>query len=198
MVRSKAVYLALGILPDGSKDILGLWIENTEGAKFWMKVFNDLKTRGCNDILIAVTDGLKGMPEALAAVYPATTLQTCIVHLIRNSLDCASWKDRKALAAAIKPIYTAPSAEAAQAELEAFEGDPWGIKFPTVAAAWRRAWDRVIPFRLPAGGAQSDLHHQRHRERERAAAQDHQNAWALPQRRCGHQADLVGAAQHHG
>ncbi len=146
LVRSKAVYLALGILPDGSKDILGLWIENTEGAKFWMKVFNDLKTRGCNDILIAVTDGLKGMPEALGSVFPATTLQTCIVHLIRNSLDYASWKDRKALAAAIKPIYTAPSAEAAQAELAAFEGSPWGSKFPTVAAAWRRAWDKVIPF----------------------------------------------------
>ena len=146
VVRSKAVYLALGILADGSKDILGLWIENTEGAKFWMKVFNDLKTRGCNDILIAVTDGLKGMPEALGAVFPATTLQTCIVHLIRNSLDYASWKDRKALAAAIKPIYTAPSAEAAQAELDAFEAGLWGSKFPTVAAAWRRAWDRVIPF----------------------------------------------------
>ena len=146
VVRSKAVYLALGILPDGSKDILGLWIENTEGAKFWMKVFNDLKTRGCNDILIAVTDGLKGMPEALGAVFPATTLQTCIVHLIRNSLDYASWKDRKALAAAIKPIYTAPTAEAARAELEAFEQGPWGSKFPTVGPAWRRAWDRVIPF----------------------------------------------------
>ena len=146
VVRSKAVYLALGILPDGSRDILGLWIENTEGAKFWMKVFNDLKTRGCNDILIAVTDGLKGMPEALGAVFPATTLQTCIVHLIRNSLDYASWKDRKALAAAIKPIYTAPSAEAGQAALEAFESGPWGAKFPTVAAAWRRAWDRVIPL----------------------------------------------------
>ena len=146
VVRSKAVYLALGILPDGSKDILGLWIESTEGAKFWMKVFNDLKTRGCNDILIAVTDGLKGMPEALAAVYPYTTLQTCIVHLIRNSLDYASWKDRKGLAAAIKPIYTALTAEAAQAELDAFAGGPWGIKFPTVATAWRRAWDKVIPF----------------------------------------------------
>jgi putative transposase len=146
VVRSKAVYLALGIMPDGSKEILGLWIENTEGAKFWMKVFNDLKTRGCNDILIAVTDGLKGMPEALATVYPATTLQTCIVHLIRNSLDYASWKDRKALAAAIRPIYTAPSAEAAQVELEAFEAGVWGVKFPTVAAAWRRTWDKVIPF----------------------------------------------------
>ncbi len=146
VVRNKAIYLALGVLPDGTRDILGLWIENTEGAKFWMKVFNDLKTRGVADILIAVTDGLKGMPEALAAVFPATTLQTCIVHLIRNSLDYASWKERKALAAAIRPIYRASSAEAALAELEAFTQGPWGQKFPTVAAAWRRAWDRVIPF----------------------------------------------------
>ena len=146
VVRNKAIYLALGILPDGTRDILGLWIESTEGAKFWMKVFNDLKTRGVADILIAVTDGLKGMGEALEAVFPATTLQTCIVHLIRNSLDYASWKERKALAAAIKPIYTAPSAEAAQAELDSFAAGPWGTKFPTVVAAWRRAWDKVIPF----------------------------------------------------
>jgi putative transposase len=146
VVRNKAVYLALGVRPDGTRDILGLWIENTEGAKFWMKVFNDLKTRGVADILIAVTDGLKGMAEALAVVYPATTLQTCIVHLIRNSLDYASWKDRKALAAAIKPIYTAASAESAEAELAAFETGPWGQKFPTVAASWRRAWSNVIPF----------------------------------------------------
>jgi transposase-like protein len=146
VVRNKAIYLALGVLPDGSRDILGLWIEGTEGAKFWMRVFNDLKTRGVGDILIAVTDGLKGMPEALAAVFPATTLQTCIVHLIRNSLDYASWKDRKLLAAAIRPIYTAASAEAAQAELDAFERSPWGQKFPTVVAAWRRAWSHVIPF----------------------------------------------------
>ena len=104
VVRNTAIYLALGVLPDGSRDILGLWIEGTEGAKFWMKVFNDLKTRGVADILIAVTDGLKGMGEALGAVFPATTLQTCIVHLIRNSLDFASWKDRRALAQAIRPI----------------------------------------------------------------------------------------------
>jgi putative transposase len=146
VVRNKAIYLALGVLPDGTRDILGLWIESTEGAKFWMKVFNDLKTRGVADILIAVTDGLKGMGEALEAVFPATTLQTCIVHLIRNSLDYASWKERKALAAAIRPIYTAPTAEAAQAELDSFEAGSWGTKFPTVVAAWRRAWDKVIPF----------------------------------------------------
>ncbi len=98
------------------------------------------------DILIAVTDGLKGMGEALEAVFPVTTLQTCIVHLIRNSLDYVSWKERKALAAAIRPIYTAPTAEAAQAELDSFAAGPWGTKFPTVVAAWRRAWDKVIPF----------------------------------------------------
>ena len=146
VVRNKAIYLALGVLPDGTRDILGLWIENTEGAKFWLKVFNDLKTRGVADILIAVTDGLKGIGEALAAVFPATTLQTCIVHLIRNSLDFASWKERKLLAAALRPIYTAASAEAALAALEAFEQGAWGRKFPTVVAIWRRAWDRVIPF----------------------------------------------------
>jgi len=146
VVRNKAIYLALGVLPDGTREVLGLWIENTEGAKFWLKVFNDLKTRGVADILIAVTDGLKGIGEALGAVFPATTLQTCIVHLIRNSLDFASWKDRKLLAAALKPIYCAPSAEAAEQALNDFERGPWGKRFPTVVAAWRRAWDRVIPF----------------------------------------------------
>lgn len=146
VVRNKAIYLALGILPDGTRDILGLWIENTEGAKFWMKVFNDLKTRGVADILIAVTDGLKGIAEALGAVFPATTLQTCIVHLIRNSLDYASWKDRKLLAAALRPVYTAVSAEAAEQALNDFERGAWGQRYPTVTAAWRRAWDRVIPF----------------------------------------------------
>ena len=146
VVRNKAIYLALGVLPDGTRDILGLWIENTEGAKFWMKVFNDLKTRGVADILIAVTDGLKGIGEALGAVFPATTLQTCIVHLIRNSLDYASWKDRKLLAAALRPVYTAVNAEAAAQALDEFERGVWGQKYPTVTASWRRAWDRVIPF----------------------------------------------------
>jgi len=146
VVRNKAIYLALGVLPDGTRDVLGLWIENTEGAKFWMKVFNDLKTRGVADILIAVTDGLKGIGEALGAVFPATTLQTCIVHLIRNSLDYASWKDRKLLATALRPVYTAANAEAAAQALDEFERGTWGQKYATVAASWRRAWDRVIPF----------------------------------------------------
>jgi len=146
VVSNKAVYLALAVLPDGTRDILGIWIENTEGAKFWMKVFNELKTRGVEDILIAVTDGLKGMPEALEAVFPRTTLQTCIVHLMRNSLDLASYKDRKPLAAAIRPIYTAATEQAAREQLQAFEDGPWGRKFPTIVTAWRRAWERIIPF----------------------------------------------------
>src|SRR5438093_6497968 len=123
-VRSKAIYLALAVLPDGTRDILGLWIEQTEGAKFWMKVFSDLKTRGCQDILIAVTDGLKGMSDALAAVFPQTTLQTGIVHLIRHSLDFATWKERIPMAAALRPIYTAPTAQGASAALDAAGDEP--------------------------------------------------------------------------
>ena len=146
VVRNKAVYLALGVRRDGTREMLGLWIETTEGARFWLRVFNDLKTRGVNDILIAVTDGLTGMPGALEAVFPRTTLQTCIVHLIRNSLDYASWKDRKMLAKALRPIYAAANAEAAAAALDAFADGEWGRKFPTVVAAWRRAWAQVIPF----------------------------------------------------
>src|SRR5687767_10311433 len=145
-VRSKAVYLALAVLPDGSRDILGIWIEQTEGATFWLKVFTDLKARGCQDILIAVTDGLKGMSEALAAVYPATTLQTCIVHLIRHSLDFATWNVRKELAAALRTIYTAPNADLAAAALDAFAEGPWGERYPAIVASWRRAWPHVIPF----------------------------------------------------
>jgi putative transposase len=146
VVRNKAIYLALGVLPDGSRDVLGLWIEQTEGAKFWMKVINDLKSRGVEDILIAVVDGLKGFPEAIGAVFPETTVQTCIVHLIRNSLDYATWKDRRAVAAELKAVYRAPSEAAAKAALEAFAMGPWGQKYPPIAPLWQRAWEHVIPF----------------------------------------------------
>lgn len=146
VVRNKAVYLALGVLADGRRDILGLWIEQTEGAKFWLKVFTDLRTRGCEDILIAVTDGLTGMPEALEAVFPQTTLQTCIVHLIRHSLAYASYRDRPTLAQALKSIYTAPTEDAARAALDSLEASPLGQRFPHVIAAWRRAWTHVLPF----------------------------------------------------
>jgi putative transposase len=146
LVRNKAVYLAIGITCAGDKEILGLWIEQTEGAKFWLKVMNELKARGCEDILIAVVDGLKGFPEAITSIFPDCVVQTCIVHLIRYSMQFASWKERKALAKALKPIYSAASAEAAAAELAAFDDGPWGEKYPAVTASWRRRWEEVIPF----------------------------------------------------
>jgi putative transposase len=146
VVSNKAVYLALGIQADGQRDVLGLWIEQNEGAKFWLKVFNELKTRGCQDILIAVVDGLKGLTEAISAAYPRTTVQTCIVHLIRNSLEYASYKDRKALATALRPIYAAASEEAARQALQDFADGPWGEKYPTIVQSWQRAWEHVIPF----------------------------------------------------
>jgi len=145
-VSNKAVYLALGVQADGQRDVLGLWIEQTEGAKFWLKVFNELKTRGCQDILIAVVDGLKGLADAIGTAFPRTTVQTCIVHLIRNSLDYAGWKDRKAVAAALRPIYAAASEQAAAQALQAFADGPWGGKYPMIVAAWQRAWEHVTPF----------------------------------------------------
>jgi putative transposase len=145
-VRNKAVYVALGVRTDGTKEVLGLWIEQTEGAKFWLRVMNELKDRGVADILIAVVDGLKGFPEAIAAVFPKTQVQACIVHLIRTSLDYVSHKDRKAVAAALKEVYRARNAEAGQAALDAFDEGPWGRKYPVIAQTWRRHWTEVIPF----------------------------------------------------
>jgi putative transposase len=146
LVRNKAVYIALGITPEGSKDVLGLWIETSEGAKFWLRVMNELKNRGVGDILIAVVDGLKGFPEAINAVFPDTIVQTCVVHLIRHSMEFASWKDRRALAGALKAIYRAKDAQTGQQALEELEAGPWGQKYPAVAQSWRRNWDKVIPF----------------------------------------------------
>ena len=146
VVRNKAVYLAIGIDCTGHKDVLGLWIEQSEGAKFWLRVMNELRARGLSDILIAVVDGLKGFPEAITAVYPETVVQTCIVHLIRNSLQLASWKERKTLVSALKPIYQAESVEAAEAALSAFEDGEWGQRFPTIGQSWRRNWEHIIPF----------------------------------------------------
>ena len=145
LVRNKAVYIALALNSDGEKEVLGLWIEQTEGAKFWLKVMNELKHRGLNDVLIAVVDGLKGFPEAIATVFPLTTVQTCIIHLIRNSLAFVSWKDRKLIIPDLKAIYRAETAETAAAELEAFEVQ-WGKRYPAIGQAWRRAWQHVIPF----------------------------------------------------
>jgi len=150
-VRNKAVYLALGVRPDATKAVLGLWIEQTEGAKFWLRVMNELKDRGVADILIAVVDGLKGFPAAIAAVFPRPQVQACIVPLIRHALDFVSYKHRKAVAAALKEIYRARDAKAGQEALETFAEGPWGRKYPAIAQSWRRHWPEGIPFyALPA------------------------------------------------
>jgi len=146
LVSNRAVYLAIGLRCSGHKEILGLWIEQTEGAKFWLRVMTELRSRGVQDILIAVVDGLKGFPEAITSVFPQTVVQTCIVHLIRFSMHFATWKERRLIGAALKPIYHAESATAAQARLEEFDRGPWGRKYPAIAQSWRRNWEQVIPF----------------------------------------------------
>jgi putative transposase len=146
LVRNKAIHIALGVRADGTKEVLGLWVEQNEGAKFWLRVMNELKNRGTEDILVAVVDGLKGFPEAIRAVFPEATVQTCIVHLLRHSLDFVSYKDRKAVAAALKDIYRAKDHLAAADALDAFEAGAWGQKYPAIVQSWRRAWPEVIPF----------------------------------------------------
>ncbi len=145
VVRNKAVYIALGVTMAGSKEVLGLWIEQSEGAKFWLKVVNELKTRGVRDILIACCDGLKGFPEAIEAAFPSTVVQTCIVHMIRNSLRFVSYKDRKAVAKDLRPVYAAASREDAAVALDAFEAK-WARRYPMIAASWRSNWERGVPF----------------------------------------------------
>ena len=144
-VRNKAVYLALGITRTGTKDVLGLWIEQTEGAKFWHRVMTELRSRGVDDILIALVDGLSGFPEAIEAVFPQTQVHTCIVHLVRRSLAFVSWKDRKKVSAALRTIYRAETVAAAEAALERFRESPIGQQYPTIAPIWERQWSYVTP-----------------------------------------------------
>jgi putative transposase len=145
VVRTKSVYLALAFTMEGQKDVLGLWIEQTEGAKFWLKIMNELKNRGVQDVLIAVVDGLKGFPDAINTVFPKTQVQTCIVHLVRYSLNFVCWRDRKDVAKDLKLIYRAETEEMAEANLSEFEAK-WDSKYPTISQSWRRNWERVIPF----------------------------------------------------
>jgi putative transposase len=146
LVRNKAVHVALGVRVDGTKEILGLWLEQNEGAKFWLRVMNELRNRGVEDVLLAVVDGLKGFPEAILAVFPEAQVQTCIVHLLRHSLDFVAYKDRKSVATALKDIYRAVDATAAEVALTAFEASEWGRKYPAIGQSWRRAWSEVVPF----------------------------------------------------
>lgn len=144
-VRVKAVYLALGISMAGEKEILGLWIAQTEGAKFWLQVVTELKNRGVQDIFIACVDGLKGLPDAIEAVYPKTAVQLCIVHMVRHSLNYVSWKLRKAVAADLKTIYAASTVDEAQTRLDEFD-EKWGADYPTIVKSWRSNWPRITPF----------------------------------------------------
>jgi transposase-like protein len=146
MVKNQAVYLALGTRLDGSKEILGIWVAQSEGAKFWMRIMNELKGRGVADVLIAVVDGLKGFPEAIQTVYPRTTVQTCIVHLMRESLAFCGWKERKAVARELKEVYRASNAEEALRRLELFAASALGKKYEMIVSKWKRNWEAVIPF----------------------------------------------------
>jgi putative transposase len=144
-VQNQAVYVALGINRDGHKELLGLWVGEVEGAKFWLNVLTELKNRGVRDILIACMDGLKGFPDAVESIFPQTQIQLCIVHMVRNSLRYATWKERKTVAADLRTIYAAPTAEAAEAALEAFAAT-WDARFPQISKSWRQCWQNVIPF----------------------------------------------------
>jgi putative transposase len=144
-VQRRACYLALGVGIDGSRDVLGMWFQETEGAKFWMQVLSELKHRGVSDILIACVDGLKGFPEAIEAVFPKTTVQTCIVHLIRNSLKYVPRREFADVTRDLKPIYTAIDQDHAHQALEAFD-EKWGARFPVITQAWLESWDYVTPF----------------------------------------------------
>ena len=145
VVRAKAVYLAIGIDMTGNKEVLGLWIAQTEGAKFWLQVVTELKNRGLQDIFIACVDGLKGFPEAIETIYPKTKVQLCIVHMVRHSLNYVSWKMRKEVAADLRAIYASGTVDQASAALDAFE-ERWGKDYPSIAQSWRRNWSRIIPF----------------------------------------------------
>jgi putative transposase len=145
VVRNKAVYLALGVDRDGRKDVLGLWIEQTEGAAFWLRVMTELKSRGVEDILIALVDGLAGFPEAITTVFPQTQVHHCVVHLVRSSLSYVNWKERKTVGAALRAIYRAPTEAAADAALTAFTASPLGARYAVIGTLWRRHWDHVRP-----------------------------------------------------
>jgi putative transposase len=145
VVQNKSAYIALGVGLDGRKEVLGIWLESTEGAKFWLKVINELKNRGVQDILIACCDGLKGFPQAIEAVFPKTVVQTCVVHLIRNSMRFVGWAQRKAVCGELRFVYAAPTEDAGLAALDAFESK-YAQRYPAIALSWRNNWERIRPF----------------------------------------------------
>ena len=199
IVANRPAYLAVGVDLEGRKHVLGIWIGDTdgEGASFWLGVLTELANRGVGDVLIVCCDGLAGLPDAIEATWPKATVQTCVVHLLRNSMSYAGWKDRRQIAKDLKPVYTAIDAAAAEAALDAFEAGI-GARYPAIGQMWRRQWEQFTPFpELPARHPQGDLHHQHDREHQPAAPQGRQEPRPLPQRTSRHQAPLPRSAQHH-
>ena len=189
-VQNRACYLAIGVTLEGTREVLGIWWRDSEGAKFWLAVLNDLHQRGVRDVLICCVDGLEGFPEAIEAVFPQAWVQTCVVHQVRNSMRYVSYRDRKTLAAALRPIYTAANADDARLALARFD-EQWGAKYPMITASWRERWEHIIPFLVAARRPQKGgLHHQQHREPQPPDPQDDQDPRQLPRRAGRDQADL--------
>ena len=193
-VENRAVYVAVGIDLEGHKDVLGLWTSANEGAKFWLQVLTELRNRGVKDIFIACVDGLKGFPQAIEAMFPQAQVQTCIVHLVRASLNYVGWKERKQVAADLKSVYRAATAEEAEQRLAQFAAK-WDNRYASIAALWRRQWQGDSALRLPGRDPQGDLHDQRGRIAEYEPAQGAQASHGFSQRRSGTEGDVPGTAQ---
>ena len=192
-IQNKAIYVVLGVNLEGQKEVLGLWVAQTEGAKFWLQVLTELQNRGVKDIFIACVDGLKGFPEAIEAVYPRTEVQLCIVHLVRASLNYVPWKLRKPVAADLQSIYRAATAAEAEQHLAELEAQVESLSQREPGVAAELGADHAV-FPLPAGHPPSHLHHQQRGIAEPVAAQDHQNPRRIPQRRSGAEAAVSRAA----
>ena len=198
-VRNRSAHIAVGVDLDGVKHVLGIWIQAGEGAKFWAGVCAELRNRGVRDVLIVCCDGLKGFPEAVEATWPQTTVQTCTVHLIRAAMRFVSYQDRKKVAAALRPIYTAPTVEAAETELAAFADSDLGARYPAAVATWQAAWERFIPFLefppelrkiIYTTNSIESLNYQLRKIIK--------NRGHFPQRRCGDQVAVAGDPRHRG
>ena len=198
-VTNRSAHIAVGVDLEGVKHVLGIWVQASEGAAFWASVCAELANRGVKDVLIVCCDGLTGFPEAVEATWTKAIVQTCTVHLIRASMRFVSYQDRKAVAALLRPIYTAPTEEAALMALAAFADSNLGAKYPAAVRSWENAWERNtgVPG-VRAGPETTDLHDQQYRELELPAPQDHQESGPLPQRRRRRQAALVGDHEHRG
>lgn len=195
MVKNKAVYIALGVTREGEREVLGLWIADNEGAKLWLLVMNELRNRGVQDILIAVVDGLKGFPEAITAAFPKATVQTCIVHLIRHSMNFCSWKDCRVVAADLRPIYEAPTAEEGCPPTRCLRGK-MGREISVHRAGLASGMGRGDPVLcLQRGDPEDHLHHQRRGIAEPGAAENTENQGIVPHRGGRHEADLPGHPQ---